>query len=206
MSIETTPSKTCVSLNNPIGCIICQKEEKNQRKRKSLGGKTSSALLLKLVEVLEVPQELLNSSASAHRYICESPCSRDLDNHLKYKEKSDELKNDLLQRFNSNFERRTKRGLPSDIEPENSIRSRSAKSLAFSVAKPQHEQAFDLEEEPRAIFEPLLPAPAFQQQRETCCYEGTVDINIQTETAKEIVLQQECQAIEVNHSYVLQYI
>jgi len=196
MSEKTTPRKPCVSLNNPLGYIICQKEEKNQRKRKSLGGKTSDALLNKLAKILDVPRELLIDNS--HRYICESPCLRDLDNHFKYREKSDELKSDLQKRFSCNIERRTKRGLPSDVAPENAIKTRTAKSLTFSTtANPHNEPELSLEQASNLSKRPLIaPAriPQQQHEHETRCHEGAVD-TISGNSGQDLL--QECQDIQV---------
>lgn len=222
---EITPSKTCWTLNNPSGCIICQKNETNARKHRSIGGKTSQCLLHKLVDVLEVPLELLTSNL--HRYICETPCSKDLENHYKYKEKAEELKNSTRERFNSNLDKRTKRGLPSDIERGN---SKSRTSLAF-LKETVLSQANSAQNQPRTQqkasvigVQPLLPAPDLEEttlpQAESAQNQPSqqkalvfgvqpllpvpalpnnhLNANaINLVEAKRIVTQEECQSIQV---------
>lgn len=189
-----TPSKTCASLINPTGCIICQKEEANARKRRSLSRKTLPELTRKLVEVLEVPIEIFENTCN--RYICESPCSRDLENYFKYKRKSEDLKNDLKNQFNANCNRRTKRGQPTDVEPEHCVKSRSAKSLAFSTTNNGPE--VELQIIPDTDSVPLLPAAESQQS------EGREGVHDEEPTLMEVDVDaitdiEECQTIEVRN-------
>jgi len=191
--------------------MLCQKHENNQRKRRSLGGKTSSALLNKLVDILEVPLELF--TINVHRYICEIPCCRDIDNYFKLKVKLKDLKDSLRQRFSANLDRRTKRGLPSDVEhtvtdlerkksSQETIKSRAAKSLTFLEKEnvttkllPQENTVHVAQRSQQQVLAGncILPLPSPLVQHQPI----NVTNGINLEAAKLLVTEEECENIQV---------
>ena len=110
---EATPRKSAKVFRKG-DCFLCSREELNSRKRRSL---ERSELQQKISELLHLlPEEFTSNS---NRYICETPCYRDLDKFFKLKANCETLKSSILQRFEGT-EQRIKRCLPSDVQPHQS--------------------------------------------------------------------------------------
>ena len=82
---KSTPLKKVTRLANG-GCFLCGREEANSRKRRALG--RSVELNEKLLKVLPLSIDELQD----HRYICETPCYRELEKFFKLKENTETLR------------------------------------------------------------------------------------------------------------------
>ncbi|KAL9955364.1 hypothetical protein ACROYT_G036674 [Oculina patagonica] len=112
--LQATPHKR-VKVFKKDGCFLCGREELNSRKRRSL---EQLELQQKVSELLPLSPEELTSNS--HRYVCETPCFRDIDKFFKQKASCEMLKSSIVQRFEEGAEQRIKRCLPSDVEPHQS--------------------------------------------------------------------------------------
>ena len=136
---KSTPLKKVTRLANG-GCFLCGREEANSRKRRALG--RSVELNEKLFKVLPLSIDELQDHH--HRYICETPCYRELEKFFKLKENTETLRISILKRFEERSKQSTKRCLPSDVQPHQSPEAkrqpwkslhsggRAHKSLTFS--------------------------------------------------------------------------
>ena len=86
-----TPPKS-VKFQEKDGCFLCGREEANSRKRRSLA---QNELLEKVCQLLPVTSDLLK--INSHRYVCETPCYRDLEKFFKLKAN---IENDLKEHNN----------------------------------------------------------------------------------------------------------
>ena len=89
---KSTPLKKVTRLANG-GCFLCGREEANSRKRRALG--RTVELNEKLFKVL--PLSIDDLQDHHHRYICETPCYRELEKFFKLKENTETLRISILK-------------------------------------------------------------------------------------------------------------
>ena len=161
-----TPPKS-VKFQEKDGCFLCGREEANSRKRRSLA---QNELLEKVCQLLPVTSDLLK--INSHRYVCETPCYRDLEKFFKLKANIETLRNSMLKRFEG-AQQRSKRCLPSDVTPHQSPDPKRqsrvglsdgcvARSLNFGLAVGSCEKITNVEDKEAKTPQPS-PHPTVQR-------------------------------------------